>query len=79
MKKRFTANFVGITYIVTIRKNYKTGGFCDEKKAYHFNGYVNHPQFEKIARNIVAAQVKKDMSIYYSHLRGYSIISITDI
>lgn len=76
--KKFTANFVGITYIVTIRKHYKSGSVFDEKKAYHFNGYVDHPRFEKIAGNIIAAQVKKDMAIF-SRLRGYSIVSITNI
>lgn len=77
MRKKFTANFVGITYVVTVRENYK-GHMYYEKRAYHFNGYVNHPQFEKIARNIIAAQVKKDMAVY-SHLRGYSIESIDEI
>lgn len=77
MRRKFSANFVGITYVVTVRENYK-GNMYYEKRAYHFNGYVNHPQFEKIARNIIAAQVKKDMAVY-SHLRGYSIESIEEI
>lgn len=77
MRKKFTANFVGIAYLVTIRKNFR-GKILNEKMVYHFNGWVDHPQFNKIARNIVSAQVKKDMSIF-SHLRGYAIESIEEL
>jgi hypothetical protein len=76
-RKRFTANFVGIAYLVTIRENYH-GTILKDKRVYHFDGWVDHPKFEKIARNIIAAQVKKDMSIY-SHLRGFSIESIEEL
>ena len=75
--RKFTANFVGIAYLVTIRKNFR-GSMLNEKRVYHFNGWVDHPQFDKIARNIVAAQAKKDMRIY-SHLRGFSIESIEEL
>ena len=76
-RRKFSANFVGIAYLVTVREHYGDTMF-NEKRVYHFNGYVNHPQFEKIARNIIAAQVKKDMRIY-SHMRGFSIESIEEV
>ena len=78
MKKKFSAKHCGITFLVTVKEHFNNSIF-DEKRLYHFNGYVNsYKLWKKCATNIVSAQVKKDLQ-YLKKIEGFMGYSIVDI